>query len=200
MKPWLVLLALGLSLIVTGVLEHDDPALPLPLRQRLEGELSSLRSTGHAAELLVTSGHAEELSQKASARARESGATIIAVSADGVAFVPSRKDAELITPRAWSDMAQRIAWPYLRVDDVRGAATALVRAYSVNLIAHGRYPARPPLPPILLPDMTRVEQRSTDVHLTGSGLALLIVALASFVAGRAKRRKTESYRVELDFR
>jgi hypothetical protein len=192
MKPWLALLGLGLSLIVLGALERDDPALPLPLRQRLDGELASLRSTGPPAELLVVDGRAEELKQRALARAKESGATVIALSADGVAFVPSPKDAELITPRAWSDMAQRIAWPYLRNDDVRGAAMALVRAYSVNLIAHGRHPARPPLPPIFLPDTQRAEQRSTDVHLTGSGIALLIVALAGFLAGRAQRRRTES--------
>jgi hypothetical protein len=190
------LLAIGVVLSVLGVIERDDPELPLPLRQRLNGELQKLRSKGHAAELLVTSGHAEELSEKARARAEQTGETVIAISADWVAFVPSAKDREVATPRAWSDMAQRIAWQYLRNDDVGGAATAVVRGYSVNLISRGLYPAQPPLPPIFLPDITRTQTRPIDVHLTGFGIVFVILALATFIARKAEKRRALRTRLE----
>jgi hypothetical protein len=190
MRLSLALLSLGLLLLALGVTRSDEPELPLPLRQRLNGELSNLRSKGHAAELLVSSGHSEELSAKARARARETGATVIAVSADAADFVPSPKDTQIADPAHWTAVARHVAWPYLRNDDVGGAASALVRAYSANLIARGQYPAQPPLPPIFLPDITRSQRRSIDVHLSGFGIVLVIMGLANFLAGRRTRRAT----------
>ncbi len=200
MRTSLGLLAAGALLIAFGFVERDNPELPLPLRQRLNGELQELRTKGHAAELLVTSGHAEELSEKARARALQTHETVIAISADWVAFVPSAKDSEVAAPKVWSEMAQRIAWPYLRNDDVGGAATAVVRAYSINLISRGLYPAAPPLPPIFLPDVTRSETRSIDVHVTGLGIVFIVLALASFVARKARERRAPSYLTEPDLR
>jgi len=137
---------------------------------------------------LLMAGTRDELIAHVRALSPDGSTTVLALSHDAAVIVPSHEDRALRPEVEWRRLARRVTAGFLRNRDIHGAAVALVRAYSLELMRHGILPSLPPLPPLLLPDTEMRPEAPHLVAISGFGIVLLVLAGARATACLAARR------------
>jgi hypothetical protein len=175
-KRWWGVLAAGVLLSSAGVFALQGTTLQSALASRLNQELALAQARGHPASILVMDGDEDLVRDRALRVARDNGETVLAISHETALVVPSAADRSLASPQAWSAVAYNVVAPYLRNDDLPGAAAALVRRYTDELTTRGILDALPPRAPIFLPDIERQPDYPSESWLLGIGLMLMMSA------------------------
>jgi hypothetical protein len=188
MKRELFAFALGVALLGAGALDVHRPQLRFLQERLLEYELEPARARGHAAEVLFRDVSHGQLRDSARTLSRRHSETVLALSADTALIVPSAADAQIASESSWSAVAADVSEPFLRNQDLQGAAAALVRRYEQELIERGILPALPPRRPIFLPDVTRAPDYPSESWLSGLGIIVLVLVSARLLEQAARRR------------
>ncbi len=176
MKRWWTVLVTGVLLSAAGVFALQRTTLQSLLASRLKQELALAQERGHPASILVMDGDEAVVRDRALRIASENGQTVLAISPETALVVPSAADRALASPQVWSAVAYNVVAPYLRNDDIPGAASALVRRYTDELTTRGVLDALPPRAPIFLPDIERQPDYPSESWLLGIGLMLMVSA------------------------
>lgn len=182
MRRWWVVAVTGVLLMMAGGLELQRTQVQSLLAARLEYELREARERGHPARVLATDGGDEQVRREARELAHATGATVLAISPETALVIPSPADRRFGTEQAWSTAAYDVASAFLRNDDFNGAAAAVVRRYTDELVLRGVISPLPPRAPIFLPDIERHPDYPSESWLLGLGIVLFMFGAERLLA------------------